>query len=84
MVPTPANAPEYYPIEAHFGEFKDLGPTASDYPSWPHWRPRSARRSNTGPNRLTEGPQSQTTLVGVARGGSGRSPGFTSAASLPL
>ena len=34
MVPTPTNASEYNPIEAHFGELKDLGLTASDYPSW--------------------------------------------------
>jgi transposase len=36
MVATPTNASEYNPIEAHFGELKDLGLTASDYPSWRH------------------------------------------------
>jgi DDE superfamily endonuclease len=34
MAATPTNASEYNPIEAHFGELKDLGLTASDYPSW--------------------------------------------------
>ncbi len=36
MVPTPTNASQYNPIEAHFGELKDLGLTASDYPTWRH------------------------------------------------
>ncbi len=36
MVPSPTNAWEYNPIEAHFGELKDVGLTASDYPTWRH------------------------------------------------
>ena len=36
MVPTPTNASEYNPIEAHFAELKDMGLTASDYPTWRH------------------------------------------------
>jgi hypothetical protein len=32
----PPSASEHNPIEAHFGELKDLGLTASDYPSWRH------------------------------------------------